>query len=176
MSKIRLFFDMDGCVSDFQKAYKKYQEQDAAMEGEIENILIFERAIKDGVYRDLDWMPNGDRLADQIEQYARDSRFFVAMLSSTGTIRIPHCKEAVVTQKMDWLFKKGIRVPAFFVERKIDKSLYAARDSILIDDKQGCIKPFEMQGGEGVLYFDSEFEDSMLALEEAIKVVEMNKR
>jgi hypothetical protein len=80
-----------------------------------------------------------------------DPTLKIEILTSKGThdpFRGAESKE----QKLNWLKAHNIKYKANFVCCKEEKAEYATPHSILIDDSIGCIKPFEHEGGHGILY------------------------
>jgi hypothetical protein len=138
-----LYLDMDGVLCNFDKAYRKItdirvkdhkQFRDAVM-----NYKIFE---------DLEFMPDTQELLNYV---AKIDGVNIQILTSMGTFDKPQANEAM-RQKQKWLDKHNIPYPANFVHSKEEKSMYATPTSILIDDSVGCIKPFEYEGGYGILH------------------------
>jgi hypothetical protein len=62
---------------------------------------------------------------------------------------------AAKSQKQKWLDKWNIPYKANFVRSKEEKSKFAHDRAILVDDSVGCINPFNVKGGHGILHTSS---------------------
>lgn len=142
---ITLYLDMDGVIANFDKAYRQYDPLK-------EDRKKFRSAVMDGkIFEDLEMMPNAMTL---LRHVASLRNVKVEMLTSMGTFD-PIQGEEAKRQKLIWLKKHNIHYKANFSRSKQEKALHATPHSILIDDSEGCITPFEKAGGHGILYEDS---------------------
>ena len=152
---ITLYLDMDGVVANFDKAYKSLRTH--ATDGK-----RFRSAVMDyQIFEDLEPMPNAQMLLRHVTML-RDVR--VEMLTSKGTYDTVQGAEAE-RQKHVWLKKHGIPYKANFVRSKEEKAKYATPSTILIDDSIGCITPFTVAGGHGILHSDSSMRETLLILD-----------
>ena len=71
------------------------------------------------------------------------------------------------TQKLYWLHKHSIPYKANFVRAKQEKANFAHDRSILVDDSTGCINPFNVKGGHGILHKKSS--DSIQQIHDTIR-------
>ena len=149
---------MDGVVANFDKAYRAYDPMK-------EDRKKFRSAVMDyKIFEDLEPMPNAQMLLRHVTML-RDVK--IEMLTSKGTYDIAQGAEAQ-RQKHIWLKKHGIPYKANFVRSKEEKAQYATPMSILIDDSIGCIKPFNVAGGHGILHSDSSMRETLLLLDNII--------
>jgi hypothetical protein len=152
---ITLYLDMDGVVANFDKAYRAYDPMK-------EDRKKFRSSVMDyKIFEDLEPMPNAQMLLRHVAML-RDVR--VEMLTSKGTYDTVQGAEAE-RQKHIWLKKHGILYKANFVRSKEEKAKYATPFSILIDDSIGCITPFNVAGGHGILHSDSSMRETLLILD-----------
>jgi hypothetical protein len=155
---ITLYLDMDGVVANFDKAYRAYDPMK-------EDRKKFRSAVMDyKIFEDLEPMPNAQMLLRHVT-LLRDVK--IEMLTSKGTYDIAQGAEAQ-RQKLIWLKKHGIPYKANFVRSKEEKAQYATPMSILVDDSIGCIKPFNVAGGNGILHSDSSMRETLLTLDNII--------
>ena len=62
----------------------------------------------------------------------------------------------VATQKTEWLKKNGMgHWPRMYVKKKPEKGLFASEDTLLIDDSEACLEPFQEAGGNVIQFFNS---------------------
>lgn len=149
---------MDGVVANFDKAYRAYDPMK-------EDRKKFRSAVMDyKIFEDLEPMPNAQMLLRHVTML-RDVK--IEMLTSKGTYDMAQGAEAQ-RQKHIWLKKHGIPYKANFVRSKEEKAQYATPMSILIDDSIGCIKPFNVAGGHGILHSDSSMRETLLLLDNII--------
>lgn len=151
MDQITLYLDMDGVLTNFEKAYRAMWHE-FTYDRERFREAVMERSI----FKDLEWMPNGEMFIEGIRKLEKDYGLNVEMLTSTGTHRTD-MKLAGMTQKTQWLMDHGISWKANFVCAKPEKSQYAAMRRILIDDHEGCTQPFIEKGGIAFLHKDSDY-------------------
>jgi hypothetical protein len=152
MDKITLYLDMDGVLTNFEKAYRAMWHE-FTFDRERFREAVMERKI----FRELEWMPNGEMFIEGIRKLEKDYNLNVEMLTSTGTHRTDMKAEGIV-QKTAWLKEHGIIWKPNFVCSKPEKSQYAVEGkTILIDDHEGCTKPFIEKGGIAFLHKDSDY-------------------
>jgi 5'(3')-deoxyribonucleotidase len=142
MSMITLYLDMDGVLADFRKEYFK-------IDPEMSDRKRFRQAVmEDLIFEKLDYMPDAQELLNYVAELENVE---VEILTSLGTFDYKQGMSAQ-SQKLNWLAAKNIPYKGNFVCSKQEKSKYAAKYSILIDDSIGCINPFTDRGGIGILH------------------------
>jgi 5'(3')-deoxyribonucleotidase len=142
---ITLYLDMDGVLCNFDKAYRAYDPEKTDRKR-------FRQAVMDyHIFEDLEFMPDAQELLNYVSKL-NDLR--VEILTSMGTFDVVQ-GNAAKYQKMKWLDSKNIPYRANFVRSKEEKAKYATPSSILIDDSIGCVKPFNVAGGTGILHTTS---------------------
>jgi hypothetical protein len=155
---ITLYLDMDGVIANFDKAYKSLRTY--APDGK-----RFRSAVMDyQIFEDLEMMPNAMVLLRHVSLL---SGVHIEMLTSLGTFESAQGAEAK-RQKLLWLKKHNITYKANFVRSKGEKAKYATSTSILIDDSEGCITPFEQATGQAILYEDSKVREALASLDNII--------
>ena len=158
MEKIKLYLDMDGVFSNFEKAFRVYNPEYKW------DRKLFHQAILEGeIFKTLEWMPNGEKLLEGIRQIEQDFVVDIEMCTSCGTSD-KIIKPAVIEQKTAWLAAKGFTWKPNFVSNKLEKSTYATPTSILIDDHEGCTKPFVEKGGIAFQHKDSDYSATLQKL------------
>jgi hypothetical protein len=155
--KITLYIDMDGVLSNFEKAYRAMWH-----EFEYDRERFRQAVLERRIFTHLEWMPNGEKFMNKIYemQSGYDSCLNIEILTSTGSHRTD-MRTAGQEQKIEWLCAKGIPFKANFVCAKPEKAQYAGPHKLLIDDMDGCITPFNAAGGVGFQHKDSEYLDSI---------------
>jgi hypothetical protein len=134
---------MDGVLCDFDKAYRSLRTH--ATDGK-----RFRSAVMDyQIFEDLEFMPDTQELLNHVCKL--DKEIDIQILTSMGTFDVQQGNEAK-RQKQIWLDKWNIPYKANFVRSKEEKSLYAHKFAILIDDSPGCITPFLAKEGQGILH------------------------
>lgn len=157
MEKITLYLDMDGVVSNFEKAYRAMWH-----EFKFDRERFREAVMDRKIFSHLEMMPNAEAFLRKIQEiesgYSR--HLTIEMLTSVGTHRTEMGAMAR-EQKTEWLCNHGIPYKANFVCSKPEKAQYARAYTILIDDSEGCIAPFSVAGGTGLLHKDNEYLDTI---------------
>jgi hypothetical protein len=143
---ITLYLDMDGVLCNFDKAYRSLRTH--ATDGKRFRAAVMEYKI----FEDLEFMPDTQELLNHVCKL--DKEIDIQILTSMGTFDVQQGNEAK-RQKQVWLDKWNIPYKANFVRSKEEKSLYAHKFAILIDDSPGCITPFLMKDGQGILHKSS---------------------
>jgi hypothetical protein len=142
---ITLYLDMDGVLCNFDKAYRSLRTH--ATDGK-----RFRAAVMDyHIFEDLEFMPDTQELLNYVTKL--DS-ITIEILTSMGTFETDQGNEAK-RQKQKWLDKWNIPYKANFVRSKEEKAKYAHDRAILVDDSPGCINPFVVKGGHGILHTKS---------------------
>ena len=131
---MKLFLDMDGCITDFEGSYKSHYgvdfESDTDKWKKIDKIKDF--------WSHMPWMSDGKKL------WA-----FLAPLNPT-ILTAPSFNAGCRPGKIEWCRRElGADVP-IIVEK--NKQQYADSDSILIDDRKKNIDAWKAAGGVGILH------------------------
>ena len=142
---ITLYLDMDGVLCNFDKAYRSLRTH--ATDGK-----RFRSAVMDyQIFEDLEFMPDTQELLNYVTKLEGIN---IEILTSMGTFEADQGNEAK-RQKQKWLDKWNIPYKANFVRSKEEKAKYAHDRAILVDDSPGCINPFVVKGGHGILHTKS---------------------
>jgi len=139
---ITLYLDMDGVLCNFDKAYRSLRTH--ATDGKRFRAAVMEYKI----FEDLEFMPDTQELLNYVTKLESIN---IEILTSMGTFEVDQGNEAKM-QKQKWLDKWNIPYKANFVRSKEEKSKYAHDRAILVDDSPGCINPFNLKGGHGILH------------------------
>jgi hypothetical protein len=146
----KIYLDMDGVLSDFNKRYKEVFKQKALSSRERgeKHDDKWNQFVEGKNFETLDWYPGGQELL----KYIISLDIPVEILSSSGG-RMHH--EEVKRQKKVWLKSHNIDFLANIVPGRHLKANYAKSDIILIDDTQDVIDDFNTAGGIGILHKDT---------------------
>lgn len=157
METITLYLDMDGVLSNFEKAYRAMWN-----EFKFDRERFREAVMQRKIFSNLEMMPNASKFLEKIREiesgYGRHLN--IEMLTSVGTHRT-EMGAMGKEQKIYWLQKHGILYKPNFVCSKPEKAQYAGPHKLLIDDSEGCILPFSAAGGVGLLHKDEEYLDTI---------------
>lgn len=141
--KIKLFLDLDGCLTDFDKAVKKLGPK--AAKGladdakEEEKQFMYDKIENKGpaFWSEMEWYPKGKELWNVVKKYNP------TLLSSPGKFKwAPAGKE-------DWV---NANLPGISLFLSEDKYQYAEMDNVLIDDSNKNIFAWKDADGIGILY------------------------
>ena len=166
MEKIKLYLDMDGVLADFHKAYYAGRIRD----GSWDKTRFRDMVMQYQIFEDLDPMPNARELLDFTAGFKHTHDIEIEILTSVGTFDEVQGKEAK-RQKLEWLRKQGITYKANFVRTKHEKAQYANSKTILIDDSHGCVKPFTIAGGHGILHEDAVHKETLLTFQSIVRSI-----
>ena len=147
----KIFQDLDGCLSAFEKGVIKL----------INEPLDHEKYKTDPKYRKAMWKAldqytkDGgefwyelELLDDALELWEYIKPYNPEILSATG---VQH-KENTANQKRKWVKKHLGDVTIHVVDSAAHKHQFAKENHILIDDQMRAIEPWENAGGIGILH------------------------
>ena len=154
---ITLYLDMDGVLCNFDKAYRKI-DPDKADRKKFRDAVFTHK-----IFEDLEFMHDAQELLNYVSKL---NGINIEILTSMGTYDAVQGNEAKY-QKMHWLNKHNIPYKANFVRAKQEKANFAHDKAILVDDSSGCINPFNVKGGHGILHTKSS--DSIQQIHDTIR-------
>lgn len=157
MDKITLYLDMDGVVSNFEKAYRAMWD-----EFKFDRERFREAVMERRIFSNLELMPNATKFLEKIREIESGygNHMKIEMLTSVGTHRT-EMGAMGREQKTEWLLRHGITYKPNFVCSKPEKAKYAGVHTLLVDDSEGCIAPFNAAGGVGLLHTDENYLDTI---------------
>jgi hypothetical protein len=150
---------MDGVLCNFDKAYRAIDPEKADRKKFREAVFTYK------IFEDLEFMPDAQELLNYVSKLEDIN---IEILTSMGTYDAQQGNEAKY-QKMYWLNKRNIPYKANFVRAKQEKADFAHDRAILVDDSSGCINPFNVKGGHGILHTKSS--DSIQQIHDTIRVI-----
>jgi hypothetical protein len=136
---------MDGVLCNFDKAYRAFDPEKADRKKFRDAVFTHK------IFEDLEFMPDAQELLNYVSKLEGIN---IEILTSMGTYDAQQGSEAKY-QKMHWLNKHNIPYRANFVRAKQEKANFAHDRAILVDDSSGCINPFNVKGGHGILHTKS---------------------
>ena len=142
---ITLYLDMDGVLCNFDKAYRAFDPQKEDRKKFRESVMTYK------IFEDLEFMSDAQELLNYVSALENIN---IEILTSMGTYDDIQ-GNAAKYQKIHWLNKYNIPYKANFVRAKQEKANFAHDRAILVDDSSGCINPFNVKGGHGILHTKS---------------------
>ena len=154
---ITLYLDMDGVLCNFDKAYRALDPEKADRKKFREAVFVYK------IFEDLEFLSDTQELLNYVSKLDGVN---IEILTSMGTFDVNQGNEAKM-QKLHWLNKHNIPYKANFVRCKEEKSQFAHDHAILVDDSAGCINPFNVKGGHGILHTSAK--DSIQQIQDVIR-------
>jgi FMN phosphatase YigB (HAD superfamily) len=138
MSKYKIYCDMDGVLTDFDKAYEQLTGED--IRGQHLNGKSFWEPIdKAGVkfWSEMKWRSDGKELWDYIKDY------------KPKILSAPSREDSSRVGKHQWVERELLGVPLLLRTAKHKKD-FSDSNSILIDDRLDNIEGWREKGGIGI--------------------------
>ncbi len=140
---MNIYLDLDGVLVDFAKGFEEHFGQSAEVTfRELGDDYTWHLIDKiPSFWSSMDPMPDADILWSYVSPYNPS-------ILTKPAASVHNCKQ----EKLEWVKKYLGDVPIIFSS---DKYSYADDSSILIDDKEENILPWEEAGGIGILHTDA---------------------
>ncbi len=145
-SDMKVYLDMDGCLTDFDKAVRKLGPEaakglgDDAKEADQRKMWQAIDNAREFFWSEMEWMPEGKKLWEVVKPYNP------VLLSSPGQIKWAQAgKELWVRDNL----------PGVSLIVEPDKYYYAEMDAVLIDDMKRNTNRWRDCGGTSILYENS---------------------
>ena len=145
----KIFVDMDGVLSDFEKRYRELFNTDPGETRDIKFPEHWRTIVSDMHFETLELMPGAEVLLDYLKTLTSVQK---VILSSTGGYE-DHGE--ISFQKRQWLLRNQLLpmwTTVLFVPGKEYKKGYADSKSLLIDDTLSIIVDFQKAGGTAIHY------------------------
>ena len=137
----QIYVDMDGVVSDFDKAIVNIFGEEYS--NKIADTFWKKTVVDNQVFRHMPPIPEGLSLVSQL----RSDGHQVCFMTSTGGM--PHHID-IAKQKLDWLSANSMGdLPVAFCMNTQGKGAYASPGAVLIDDRQKVLAAWRGNGGFG---------------------------
>lgn len=156
MNKLKVYLDMDGVIADFHSKYVEIKGNSEWCD------IKFHQLVEDHrIFRNLNWMPRGQLLANTLLSWRELGMIDLEILSSCGTWNVRFAPKSA-EQKTHWLNERGFaNVKKNFVHSFACKKRFATPDSVMIDDRHDVVDGFNSAGGIGLLYTDEGYISTM---------------
>jgi hypothetical protein len=148
----KIYLDMDGVLSNFEKEYKKtFGESPNNVERDRKDFSKnWETFCVDRHFENLEWFEGADIILGFVKHLMKnDSKVSVEILTSTGGEKF---HDTVKEQKENWLNAHGIPYKANCVPGRKHKGEYGGAWKVLIDDTPDNITRFDNNKGYGILH------------------------
>ena len=152
-NKYTIYHDLDGCLSDLDTVLKKLWNVSEKEFKKLQKTKNIWEPLKEELKKGEKIFENLKKTADCDILWNFVKPLNPIILTSTGGFM----HEEVSTQKENWVRKHlGKNVTVVCVPRSSLKAEYADLNSILIDDRDVSIKPWETANGIGILHKNAE--------------------
>lgn len=148
-----IFVDMDGVLSNFDKAYLDLFGEKASVvarnKKQGQYSTYWNKFVDTKQFEKLEYFPNALELINFLNVKAEEYKFQLAVLTSSGGF---DRHNDVLIQKRNWLLSHNIQWPLCCVPGRRFKAGYATKYSFLIDDTLDVVDAFIAKGGFANLY------------------------
>jgi 5'(3')-deoxyribonucleotidase len=158
----KIYLDMDGVLTDFNRRYAELFGENAAGEDrpDKKNSSNWTEFVMSRQFETLDWFTGGKELLKFVDSL----KVPVEILSSTAG---PKYHSEVRIQKTNWLAVNFIFYPANLIPGRRVKRFYSYSGNILIDDTPDVTEEFAQYGGQAILHKSAE--ETIIQLKELMK-------
>ncbi len=156
-----IFIDMDGVIADLDSAFENwvgYHPDIHPDRSAFFDEFLPEYSINEGFYTQTP-MRKAQKLINFLVGISTEYEVKLAMLTSIGHFIKPN--SLVLDQKKRWInrnFPELNYIPMCATSSGKDKSIFANKNTFLIDDHPSNIEHFIENGGNGFIYKEQEFE------------------
>lgn len=179
---IKLYLDMDGVVANFIDRYLELAQDlkikyNGSKTDNTANPVLFRIAVLEhDIFINLQLMPCATILVNYLIQIQSETGLEIEMLTSVNSDDLDIIR-AASAQKTEWLKKNNIPWKANFVKTNIEKSEYAALNTLLIDDNEQCTQPFLDSNGFAIRYdhFNQTFMNNLIATLKEMQILKIDK-
>ncbi len=160
---ITLYLDMDGVLCDFELQFEQLtNEPPSVFERKKGPIAMWSEILKDSVsfWSTMQPMADFHIFQEYIFQLKSNPKIKIEILTSTNAdqIRLDYPKDAIKIihdielGKTLWIQKYLTGTKMNFAVSGTDKSRWATKSTILVDDLYNNVEQFIASGGEGIVY------------------------
>jgi phosphoglycolate phosphatase-like HAD superfamily hydrolase len=143
----KIYLDMDGVLSDFNKRYSELFNLDASKVKKKDWSKNWDAFIDQNSFAMLEWHPEGKELYTGVVAYAKQNNISIEILTSAGG---DHRIDDIAHQKRKWLVDQKIGHRMNVVPGKRFKKNFADKSTIIIDDTPSVIVQFREAGGNAI--------------------------
>ena len=154
MSRFKIYFDMDGVLTDFKAAFIKIDGRTTEQVEKDGDSVFWDHVDKGGLefWSKMPWIKGSKKLW----RYAKSTKLPLAILSAPAR-RLPNSPKG----KEIWISRELGPTETIFIRAR-NKQEYANPKAILIDDQLPNIKRWKVKGGIGIHFKSPEQTIGML--------------